>query len=671
MSKHIDKKDVLEKLFEKHLSQTELTDEVDFLTELVRVFRPKDARKAPSVDLGPLLALLNQNDRYKNFFSQYFQTLVLQKDFDKILYDAGIIKDSDFIYEVRKRIVEKLIPPQPPKNTLQYVLNQAFYLSTDPIWLEKISAQQLDDLFDICQLQTLYKAERNNFAFAEILYGLEVLVQRISGRAMETEVNKMVPEFQNFESPFIAFQREFAELNDRLLNSEQKFISPDDLAYKQLRILHKQCEEYVNTAFQNTHKYGISLKVNQSLLRIRQQLDRIKELLPYLVLKDEKDAKAQTIDFSQLLIKLNCNKSNIKKLINDSTQSISYEVTQHTANTGEHYITSSRKEYYKMFRTACGGGLIVAFLCVFKVLLGKVDASEFGHAFLYSMNYSVGFIAIYLFGCTLATKQPAMTASALVSAIERGTNDKTGIDDKYLSFAIFFSRVFRSQFIAFLGNVIFAFPVAMILIWGIEQIFHYNIAEQKWNKLLTDLNPVESKAVLHAAIAGFFLFISGIIAGSIANRNKHFSVYYRIQEHPILKKTFGKERTMKIAKVYEKYYAGVTSNFWFGVFMGTTASIGAFLGLDLDIRHITFASGNLALGMYGGHFQVSTSMIVWGVIGIGVIGLVNFLVSFTLSTILAFRSRNIPLLELRLVAVSVWRYFLFKPSHFFFPPKQV
>lgn len=41
----------------------------------------------------------------------------------------------------------------------------------------------------------------------------EVLVQRITGRAMETDVNKMVPEFQNFDSPFIAIMREFNELN--------------------------------------------------------------------------------------------------------------------------------------------------------------------------------------------------------------------------------------------------------------------------------------------------------------------------------------------------------------------------------------------------------------------------------------------------------------------------
>ena len=321
-----------------------------------------------------------------------------------------------------------------------------------------------------------------------------------------------------------------------------------------------------------------------------------------------------------------------------------------------------------MLRTAAGGGLIVAFLCVFKVLLGKIETSDFGHALLYSMNYSLGFIAIYLFGCTLATKQPAMTASALVSALENGKKINGKDDpDKYRNFAVFFARVFRSQFIAFFGNVMFAFPIALLLIWGIDNVFHYNIAEKKWFTLVNDLNPMGSPAILHAAIAGFFLFISGIIAGSIANRDKHNSVYYRIQEHPILKKTFGKERTKRFAGFYEKKWAGIISNFWFGVFMGSTASVGIFFGLNLDIRHITFASGNLALGLYGSHYSLDFWMIFWGVLGVGIIGLVNFMVSFSLSLGLAFRSRDIPFIELRSIAVSIWQHFKYKPLSFFCP----
>ncbi len=667
------KKEYLELIFEKHYkfySETQKTD-VDFLVKIVNLFRPHNINVIYTIDLSPLLNLVDEYQEYKKFFSSYLKDLLKDKEFDQIISDAGIIKDTDFLYEIRKRLSEKILPFQPSQTSLQFILNQVFYRSTDPQWIERIPENQIDALLQRLDVKSIYTEGTKNFELLELLYGIEVLIQRISGRAMESDVNKMVPEFQNFDSPFIAIQREFAELNDKLIRSDKKFISSDDLSYKQVIILHKQCQAYISTAFANSHRYGISLKVNQSLLRIRQQLDRINELLPYLIVNTDEDKHKKTRDLSLTLIKYNCNKNNIRQLVNESTQLLSYEVTQHTARTGEHYITNSRKEYFKMFRTACGGGLIVAFLCVFKVLLSKIETSDLGHAFLYSMNYALGFIAIYLLGFTLATKQPAMTASALISALEQGTKTKgESISSKYKSFAVFFARVFRSQFIAFVGNVIMVFPIALVLIWLIDIVFNYNITHNKWQAMMTDLSPIHSPAVIHSAIAGFFLFISGVIAGSIANRDKHNSVYYRIQEHPLLKKTLGRERTNKIAKIYEKKWAGIISNFWFGVFMGTTASIGLFIGLNLDIRHITFAGGNLALGLYGGDFDIPTSMIIWGIFGIGIIGLINFLVSFSLSLSLAFRSRNIPLLELRLVAISIWRFFKERPSAFFFPPKR-
>lgn len=676
MTSTFDQKEKLQHIFQKYISlsenNTDISVDIEFFSRIVHVFRPKIIQRTKEIPLTPLMLLLNENEHYKEVLAQTFQRLIQQKEFDQIISDAAIIKDTDFLYEVRKRTIEKLLPQQPPKNSLQFVLNQVFYSSSDPIWLKNVPTDHLEDLMDILQIPSLYQETKENFAMSELLYGIEVLILRITGKAMETDVNKMVPEFQNFDSPFIALQREFGELHQRLLSSDTHYISSNDLTYKQILLFHNQCENYIDTAFENSKKFGISMKVNQSLLRIRLQLERIKELLPFIVLNRDEDRKHQTVQLGLRLIHYNCDKNNIQKLINESTQVLSYEITQHTAHTGEKYITESRKEYFKMLRTAGGGGIIVAFLCIFKVLLSKLDTSIFGHAFFYSMNYSFGFIAIYILGCTLATKQPSMTATTLVSALEHGAKNISGnVLDKYRSFAILFARVFRSQFIAFVGNVFLAFPVALFLIWSIDFIFDYNIAHKKWHTLLNDLSPVTSPAIFHAAIAGIFLFISGIIAGSIANRDKHNSVYYRIQEHPILKKTFGKKKTEKFAKWYEKKWAGIISNFWFGVFMGSTASIGIFLGLNLDIRHITFASGNLALGLYGNDFQVPLQMIIWGIIGIGVIGFVNFIVSFSLSLFLAFRSRDIALAEIRLVTISVWRYFKEKPLHFFFPPKQV
>lgn len=661
-------KERIEHLFQSYFSEI-VTADVSFLVQLVDLFRPKkNIENYNKIEITPLIDLLSANEVYRSIFSDYLKKLLFEKDFDYIITDVAIIRDSDFSSEIKKRIFNKFLPPQPSKDNLQFILNQVFHLSSDPEWIDKIPVYQLIELMSICNLNSIYQTNgKMNHAISEILYGLEVLVHRIIGKAMENDVSRMMPEYRNFDSPFIAFQREFIELSEKITQSQQRFIRSDDLNYKQILILYKQCDTYITNAFNNSSKYGISLKANQSMLRIRQQLERFKEILSFLVMDDENNTKSKTIELSKDLIKYNCGKSNVTKLIKQSTQSLAFEITQHTAKTGEHYITNSVREYYKMFWTASGGGLIVAFLCIFKVLLAKVDASEFGHAFYYSMNYSLGFIAIYLCGFTLATKQPAMTASALASALVPNKNNAS--EDKYRTFALLFARVFRSQFIAFVGNVMIAFPIALLLIWGIDQIFHYNIAETKWQKLLIDLSPIHSKAIFHAAIAGCFLFISGIIAGSVANQDKFNHIYYRIQENPLLKRTLGKHRTTKLSKFYEKKGAGIISNFWFGIFMGSTASIGAFLGLDLDIRHITFASGNLALGIYGGDWDVPLKMILWGIFGIGVIGFVNFIVSFTLSLTLALRSRNISLTELRKISSSIWKYFKKHPFTFFFPFK--
>ena len=83
-----------------------------------------------------------------------------------------------------------------------------------------------------------------------------------------------------------------------------------------------------------------------------------------------------------------------------------------------------------MLRASLGGGFIVGFLCIFKALLHEVQASAFGHAFLYSMNYAFGFILIYLTGSALATKQPSMTATTVARMVEEGMKKQCKEEEK-------------------------------------------------------------------------------------------------------------------------------------------------------------------------------------------------------------------------------------------------
>lgn len=644
-----------------------IEDPLELASKIISEIRPQNPSTTELVDLTPFIEFFQVNEEIRSGFSEYLQSILLEKRLSKILTDAGIIQDVDFLFEVKKRIFAKFLPYQPESDTLEYVLNQVFYLDTDPIWLKKIPVSQLEILFDLLGFNTIYTSVEPQSVFFEVLMSMTILSQRISGRALESDVIKMVPEYINHESPFAAFEKELLVIEHRIKTEEQHFITSDDLSFKQLEVLHTQCEEFVSKAYHNSSKFGITIRVNQNLLRIRQQLHRLKVLMPFLNVDNPMMLKMNSIELAYKLIKYNCNRNNVRTFIKESTQLLSYEITQHSAKTGEKYITESKAEYFKMFVTALGGGLIVGILCILKVLLSKVETSDFGSAFLYSMNYSFGFIAIYILGFTLATKQPAMTAAALIKALEVDVKDQTKTVNKYESFARFFARLFRSQFVAFLGNVLMAFPVSLLGIWLIDLAFDYNIAEKKWNVLVTNLSPIHSMAVFHAAIAGIFLFLSGIISGSIANRDKHYQMFHRIKENPTLKRSFGKVKAEKMAKWYEHNWAGIISNFWFGVFMGSTASIGLFLGLNLDVRHITFATGNLALGLYGANYTVNHWMLFWGIFGIGIIGLVNFMVSFILSLGLAFRSRDIPFSELGSINHSIWQQFKRNPFSFFFP----
>ncbi len=649
------------------LKQDSKEEELRFLIELVNYFRPKRQHKKP-ISILALVDFLNHNPELIDPFRAYLYLIFKERKFKNILSDAGILQNTHFFKEIKKRSIAKILPFQPDKNTLEFILNQVFYSRKDCDWLAEIPMEEWLSLYDLLQLDSIYDEKSDNSFILEMLQSIRLIMQRMSGRALETDVIKMIPEYENYDSPFEVLEKEFDLIEETLISNENFFLNSANIDYKQINIILIQCEDFVNQAYKNSSKYGISLNVNQSLLRIRQQIKRLKSIFPFLILDTDEDKRIKSISFFLKLVKYNCIKNNVRKLINESTQLISYEITQHTAKTGEHYITKGSKEYFNMLSSAIGGGVIVGILCVIKLLLSKVETSDFGHALLYSLNYAIGFTAIYLLGYTLATKQPAMTAAALIQSIEK---DQLNSNDlKYKSFANLFARLFRSQFIAFVGNVIFAFPVALLIIYGVDYAFGLSFPAEKWDHLLTDLSPIHSAAIFHAAIAGLFLFLSGIISGSVSNSNKHNKLYFRIQENPTLKMSFGKKKTAQIANWFERRWAGVASNIWFGFFMGTTASIGIFLGLNLDIRHITFASGNLALGLFGNDFQISNSLLFWGIFGIGIIGFVNFIVSFLLSLFLAFRSRNIPASDLRFLFKAVWKHFKAHPMSFFFPIKS-
>jgi len=111
-------------------------------------------------------------------------------------------------------------------------------------------------------------------------------------------------------------------------------------------------------------------------------------------------------------------------------------------------------------------------------------------------------------------------------------------------------------------------------------------------------------------------------------------------------------------------------NFFFGIFLGSTGTLGNIVGLPLDIRHIAFAAANLGYALVAVDFAVPAAVVVWSVLGVALIGLTNLTVSFALALWVALRSRGVEFPHWRELLVQVLRRFASQPRDFLLPPPR-
>jgi len=283
------------------------------------------------------------------------------------------------------------------------------------------------------------------------------------------------------------------------------------------------------------------------------------------------------------------------------------------------------------------------------------------------MIYGLGFVTIFLLGMTVATKQPAMTAQTLAGLLGDIKPTRSADLERLVDVV---AAVTRSQLAAIAGNVMVALPVAIAVGFGIGLWAGVPLlGVDKGARLIADLDPL-SWALPHAAIAGFYLFLSGLITGYFDNRAAYADIGPRIARLHWLQKLLGHERAGRTGSYIQERLGGIMGNFLFGCMLGSTGVIGTILGLPLDIRHIAFASANLGYALIGFQFALPLQAIAWAAFGIAAIGFTNLSVSFALALHTALRARGIhfehwgPLF--RVLANRLLR----QPRSFLLPPRQ-
>ncbi|NJL24833.1 MAG: site-specific recombinase [Calothrix sp. SM1_5_4] len=356
----------------------------------------------------------------------------------------------------------------------------------------------------------------------------------------------------------------------------------------------------------------------------------------------------------------------LMRFLTSNVELLAYQITEHTGKAGEHYITRTRKEWAWMFKSAVLGGVLVAVIATIKMVAAKLHLPPGPEALTYGLIYGVGFVVLHTMGATLATKQPAMTASKLAASLDEAKTSHSAMDN----LAEMIVRTVRSQMAALLGNFIFAFPAAILLSLP---FFYFGIpimGPEKAKLALDSLHGLRSLSFFYAALAGVCLFISGLLAGFADNWFVFNHVGSRLGQSNVLRRFVGSQNLERAVQTIDHNLGFWVGNMSLGLMLGSMAALGTITGLPLDVRHITFSSAQFGAALMDLKFQVPLSLAIGVGVSVFMMGLINLTVSFSLTLFVVVKSRRIRFSQTPLLLKLLLLRLRSRPLEFVFPAKD-
>lgn len=636
-----------------------------------------DATNEESINknMSIFIHYLQDNPHLAEGFALFLVKLISQYHQITLYTDAGILSDNSFRAEFFALIGHRFLPRLPEAGSLTALITQVFANKKDRLWVKSVARRHWYELLILLNVPDGHEALVNQLK-ENILQAIVILSYRISGIGLHPEMIKAYPQAMDYHSAFMAQNQEVLDFSNAyranyLSPANEQTLPLPKADPNQIFVLIDQGENIAQSIRKLVYKTGITVRLTNMLVRLEQHLKRLELLLLLLSLDTFKQKKA-LLQLLDAFFNGAKNRYSLSYLFEVNTELLSRKVTENASKVGEHYISTDSKGYRQMYKKAAIGGFIIAFMATLKILGYGLDLAPIGVAFLNSMIYGLGFVFIHIIGGTVATKQPAMTAAAIASTISEVTGKKINKLSKLADLVV---DIMRTQFIAILGNISIAMPVALLI--SISWLYFMGepiIGIKKSDHLLHDLNPLTSLALPHAAIAGIYLYISGLIAGYYDNLAVYNKIGERLRKHPTLSKILSKQRLEQFSDFIERNLGAIMSNFLFGVALGSTATLGVILGLPLDIRHIAFSSANFVHGVFNMYANTGLlpdiDIIFFGLLGVILIGAINLMVSFSLALVTALRSRGVELFEWKDLFNMVSSHFINQPSDFFIPRKK-
>ncbi|MBN9462592.1 MAG: site-specific recombinase [Burkholderiales bacterium] len=587
--------------------------------------------------------------------------------------DSGILPATGFFTELGRIVAGRLLPELPDERELSHAVGRVFHHRADWRWMEAIPPELTLRLWqvlggDVATVLQLIEPVRD-----QMLEALLVVAYRVGGLDVEAEFGRLGAEYAGYAVRF----RSLASAAQHFADGYRAHVADPGAAFEdeaELLVMVDQCEEVLQRARRASLRSGTSLRMTYLLRRTGQSLQRIATLARLLGLRAGDDSarerrRAALEGWSALVgqsLRAENRRHSVRQHVSEGVSMLALRVTDNAARTGEHYIAGSRGEYFGMWRSAMGAGLLIAAMALIKIFTSAASLPLAAYAFLYSLIYGIGFVIIYMLHMTVATKQPAMTAQTIAGYLGEARQTRAADLERLVDLI---AAVARTQFAAILGNVAVALPTAVAFAWGLSAMTGAPVIDRaKAEHLLHDLDPL-GWALPHAAVAGVFLFLSGVISGYFDNKASFARLGARVARLRWLAGTVGDERAARIGDYLERHLGGLAGNFLFGCMLGSAGTVGIILGLPIDIRHIAFSSANLGYALVGYGFALPWQSLAWAGLGVTLIGLVNLSVSFALALWMALKARGIAFTGKRALLGRLRSRFVQAPAGFFVVPR--
>ena len=557
-----------------------------------------------------------------------------------MLTDVGILSDEPLFSGLWRRVGALIAPA--PNQALDELTALVDHKTASAI--AGLDVHALSEWFGAIDDATTV-IDRATWASAMV-----ILATRIAGAGLEARLLERIPSLTQWGSPFVTLSRVVDHFAERYLGDEHHDTIEATVGYID------DCLTQVAEFRLRKQELGTTLHLSSASLRMLQQLRRLRQLVRAT---DPTSRPMALAHLTRDLARARARSSPTAHFLDEKLELVAYLTVGHAARKGEKYAVWARDEFWGFWRKSAFGGLIVAVFGSAKLHLTFDGLAIAPQGFLYGLNYALCFVLIYVLGASLATKQPAFTASRLAESLEDGPEHE--------SFPELVRAIWRSQFVSFLGNIVGAALCSFLLVVAYVEITGREfINPEESVHLLKKMHPLQSASIWYAAVAGVLLSLSGFLAGFVDNAIVFHRVADRVRARRGVFAVLLRSLAEPVAERVDQKSGAIASNAALGFMLGAAGGLGVILGLPFDIRHVAFASSHTAIALY---YSPDVSPQTVGIAGaaVAIIGFVNFVVSFGLTLAVAVQARRVAGTEWRSGFRGVARLFRRDPMGFLLP----